>query len=67
MVRPIQVFPFSENENTVHAMLQKSFSDYADLPCLGTRKFIKMHKGENEKFPRKVRRTDFLCCRVSRE
>jgi hypothetical protein len=47
-------FPFSKDENTIHRVIQKSFSKYSSLPCMGTRGFIKMHKPDNSKFPLKV-------------
>ena len=47
-------FPFGEKYDTVHKVAQKAFEAYASLPCMGTRKFIKMHKPEGAKFPLKV-------------
>jgi long-chain acyl-CoA synthetase len=47
-------YPFSESENTAHQVLQKAFESYGELPCLGTRTFIKMHKPDGAKFPLKV-------------
>ena len=46
--------PFGSELDTVHKVVQRAFKDYAALPCMGTRKFIKMHKPEGAKFPLKV-------------
>ena len=46
--------PFGSELDTVHKVAQRAFKDYAALPCMGTREFIKMHKPEDAKFPLKV-------------
>jgi hypothetical protein len=37
--------PFGADYPTMHAVIQKAFVDYGNLPCMGTREYIKMHKG----------------------
>jgi hypothetical protein len=37
--------PFGPEFPTLHDVMQKAFADYASLPCVGTREYIKMHKG----------------------
>jgi len=50
----IMSFPFGREQNSVHRVLQTCFKKYTNLPCFGTRKFIKMHKPEGARFPLKV-------------
>jgi long-chain acyl-CoA synthetase len=47
-------FPFGRDQNTVHRVLQLCFKKYTNLPCVGTRKYIKMHQPEGARFPLKV-------------
>jgi hypothetical protein len=37
--------PFGPEFPTLHDVMQKAFADYTSLPCMGTREYIKMHKG----------------------
>lgn len=40
--------------DTVHKVAQEAFKRYADLKCMGTRKFVEYHTPEGARFPLKV-------------
>jgi len=50
----VLTLPFSRAEDTVHRVLQRAFVAYTNLPCLGTRQFVRLHTPEGARFPLKV-------------
>jgi long-chain acyl-CoA synthetase len=46
--------PFGPELDTVHKVAQKAFQSYANLKCMGTRKFEEWHTPEGARFPLKV-------------